>query len=420
MLNLKLKTSNIKGLIEYLAIIMIILSSGSMFFTIMNVRVTLYALLLVSMITAIVCKVNTGIFKKNILIYAGIAAGVVLNFIFNSQYFVLDNDIFILLIRLTSLLLIQSSVKEDIFIKKYVKILYVLSIVSLICFAYTMLVDYHLPFLIERNKDGINYYYSFYHTVGYRSIYQRNAGIFWEAPAYAVFLSVALIFCMCRSDVFTPNGSVIKYYVVFLATLVSTLSVYAFVYIAIAAGLLLVSSNKNKSAAPDQKGSARAKNRRWYYPVGALLLVAIFIVVESEFQLISYKLIDKQGSFTTRFNDTYYSLMLAGQRLLTGYGIFNNYTVETLRQYGIGNNSNGLAILLMAIGLPMLLVLVWRIGLSLKKMLKVSGLGLLIVMVWVGLFHFSEHLWLFTLFISFIFTWKTPETGYVLKARRQV
>lgn len=419
MLNLKLKTSNIKGLIEYLAIMMIILSSGSMFFIIMNGEATLYALLAVAVITAVVCGINIVAIKKNMLICMSIGVCVLLNFVSNWENIVIDNDIIILLIRLASLLLIQSSIKEDVFIKKYVKIMYILSIISLICFAYTMLVDYHLPFLIEENKKGINYFYSFYHTVGYISVYERNSGIFWEAPAYAIFLSIALVFCMCRSDVFAKSGSIMKYYIVFLITLVSTLSVYAFFYIAIAACLLLISGKNNKSSTLDGNGLGKTKKNRWYYPVGALLLLIIFVVVESEFQLITHKLINRKGSFTTRFNDTYYSLMLAKERLLTGYGIFNNYTVGKLKEFGVVNNSNGLAILLMAIGLPMLLGAALRVCLSLKKMLKASGLRLLIIMVWVGLFHFSEHLWLYTLFISFMFTWRPSEKVPIIGERKQ-
>ena len=391
---------------EYVAILMIVLSSGSMFFTIMNVQNTLYALLLIAVVTAVVCKMYTKSFKRNALIFAGIIGCLVLNMVFNLEFVVFDNNIFILLIRLTSLLLIQSSIEEQSFVRKYVEILYILSIISLIPFLYMTVVDYHLPFLVERNKNGINYFYTFYHTIGYRTVYQRNAGIFWEAPAFAIFITIALIFMITRPELFSESKKNLRYYAVFIITIATTLSVYGFIYIGIIGALMLVSSRGTSMTTEIEGSEKRSTKRRRYYIIGFIVMLLVLFFVENKYQLISHKLINRQGSYGTRFNDTYYSLVLARRRLLVGYGVFNNYTVGTLRQFGIVNNSNGLAILLMAIGLPMLLLAIWRVTSSLKSLLNLNGLRFLVVVALFFLFHFSEHLWLYTLFMSFLFVWQ--------------
>ena len=391
---------------EYVAILMIVLSSGSMFFTIMNVQNTLYALLLIAVVTAVVCKMYTKSFKRNALIFAGIIGCLVLNMVFNLEFVVFDNNIFILLIRLTSLLLIQSSIEEQSFVRKYVEILYILSIISLISFLYMTVVDYHLPFLVERNKNGINYFYTFYHTIGYRTVYQRNAGIFWEAPAFAIFITIALIFMITRPELFSESKKNLRYYAVFIITIATTLSVYGFIYIGIIGALMLVSSRGTSMTTEIEGSEKRSTKRRRYYIIGFIVMLLVLFFVENKYQLISHKLINRQGSYGTRFNDTYYSLVLARRRLLVGYGVFNNYTVGTLRQFGIVNNSNGLAILLMAIGLPMLLLAIWRVTSSLKSLLNLNGLRFLVVVALFFLFHFSEHLWLYTLFMSFLFVWQ--------------
>lgn len=406
MKKLKIKYGFGRELVEYIAILMIVLSSGSMYFTIMNVQNTLYFLLFVAAVTAAVCKISANAFKRNLVVYFVILGCVALNLFINIEYAVLDNNIFILLIRLTSLLLIQSSVTDKAFIQKYVKILYVLSIISLISFFYMVLIGYHLPFLIEKNHNGIDYFYTFYHTVGYRTVYARNAGIFWEAPAFAIFITIAFVFMVTRPDLFPKMKNNIRYYVVFIVTIATTLSVYAFFYIGIIGLLMLVSSKglRLKNTAADY--SQKKKKRDRYYIIGFFVMIMVFMLIENNYHLISYKLIDRQGSYETRFNDTYYSLILASENLITGYGVFNNYTVDWLRMYGVINNSNGLAILLIATGLPMFLLAVVRVGRSLKQLLNLSGWSFWVVMLLFFLFHFSEHLWLYTLFIGFLFRYK--------------
>lgn len=415
---LKISRSKSITIWEYISVLMIILSSGSMYFTIMNVQITLYVLLLVSVVMAVIGKISIQTAKRNFMTLILIGVCVTLNLILNIQYAVLDNNIFILLIRLTSLFLMMSTITEESFVQKYVRIMYILAIIGLICFAYTMIVDYRLPFLIERSKNNINYYYTFYHTVGYRQIYMRNAGIFWEAPANAIFITMALVFVICRPELFPSGKKLLGYYVVFIVSIVSTLSAFAFVYLGVVAVLMLLISRRKKAPIVTDEKVRKQNLMRRYYVLGFVIMLIIVLCIENRFHLISHKLINGQGSFSTRFNDTYYSLELGLKRVLTGYGIFNNYTVNELRKYGIENNSNGIAILFMGLGLPLLIVASVFVCKRLKHIFRVSGSSFLTVAGLMFLFHFSEHLWLYTLFMSFLFVWRNSKGNMETKEGR--
>lgn len=409
LLIIKWKKNAIKEIIEYFSLLMVILSSGSMFFTIMNVRITLIVLLMAAVLLFLMSPPSKKSLAQNLMVLVAIGVCYALNLVLNSGYTGINDNTVILFIRLGSLMLIQSSIQETVFLKKYVRIMYVLACVSLICFAYTMLVGPDLPFLVRTSKEGIPYMYTFYHTVGYRIVYPRNAGVFWEAPAFAIFLAIALLFLVCRQDVFREEKKQWRYYLVLIIAIITTMSVYAYIYLAFIGILMLVTSKKFRARTMLKEERERIRKRRRYYIVGFFLLLIIFFVIEARFQLITHKLVNRGGSYTTRFNDTYYSLLLASERLFTGYGISNSYTVKLLAGYNVVNNSNGLAILLLAVGLPMLVVAAVRLAVVVKQLLNLRGMQYLLVLGMFFLFHFSEHLWLYTLFISFLFNWRnTP------------
>lgn len=409
-MNNSLKFS-VKDIMTYIAIIMIIISSGSMFFTIMNVQNTLYSLLIVSALTALIVGINRKQFFQNLGVLLIILVVIGFNLLVNSQYAVLDNNIIILLMRLVSLCIIQSCITYERFVKCYVKIMVALSIVSLLCFAYTMTIGPSLPLLIEKTKNGIQYYYTFYHTVGYRMVYTRNAGIFWEAPAYAIFLNIALLMLICNMSYFDEK-KVVRYFIILSITVFTTLSVYAFLSYALVVVLFVMKLRKTrrsderevlKKDANERKKSR--KTSRAFIIIGILAIVALCFV-ENKYGIISHKLVNRGGSFTTRQNDTLYSLMVASQRLWSGYGIFNNYSVGALSALGVVNNSNGYMVLLIAVGLPILSISSVYCMRNILNGFMISKLEAVLVTVLFFLFYSSEHLWLFTLFISFFFRWK--------------
>lgn len=398
-------------MMNYIAIFMIVISSGSMYFTIMNVQITLYFLLFIALLVAVVQKPRKTQFYHNLMVYVVILLAVVMNLAVNSQYAVIDNNLIILLIRLTSLVVIQSCITYDDFVKCYVRIMVTLSVISILCFAYTMLIGPSLPFLIEKVKNGSNYYYTFYHTVGYRIIYARNSGIFWEAPAYSIFLNIALMMLICNMNYF-DNKKVVSYFFILSTTVFTTLSVYGFISYGLIIVLLLLRLRRAHLIKEEIYGETQIssrkqtkRTRRLFIILGIVAIVVLFFV-ERKYEIISHKLVNRGGSYTTRQNDTLYSLYVASQRLWFGYGIFNNYSVNALSALGVINNSNGYMILLIAIGLPLLVICSVYCLRNVYKEFELSWIECIIVSIVFLLFYSSEHLWLYTLFLSFFFRWK--------------
>lgn len=398
---------SIVEVLEYLCTLMIILSSGSGYFGINRCAPTLYVMLFVSLLLLVFCKIKRKIFLQNGIRCIVIMSLIALNLLINYEYSRWDKDFIIFAIRLVSLLIIQSTITGDEFIRKYVQIMAILSIVSLICFSYTMLIGPNLPGLTNEN----NMLCTFYHTVGVNYVYERNAGIFWEAPAHSVFLNLALACTIIRGELF-PQKKRIICMIIFSITIISTLSVFAFFFLGINIVLLLFSGRK-RELNNRNKVKSKKSNRRWVI-VSAIFLVMILVYAESRYGLIQHKLFNRAGSFGTRYGDTLYTLVVASRRLFTGYGIFNNATSGILSTFNVVNNSNGLAALLMNAGLPLFIVSCVQCVNGIKKFFKTENntICLLILVTLFFLFHFSEHLWTYTLFISFLLRWKdNPNTN---------
>ena len=387
----------LKSLTEYFAVLMIIISSGSVFFVIKNCEATLFTLLASAILVAICGKISVKTLKKNFAIFVIILAAVFFNLAVNWQYSVYDKDLIILLIRMTSLLIIQSTIEQDKFIKKYVEILVVLAALSLLLFSYTMLINQELPGIIH---DG--YDFTFYHTTGHGYFYTRNSGIFWEAPAHSVFLNIALCMLSCRKELFSDEY--FKYAIILAVTIISTLSVFAFVCLAI--NILIMWKTSKKHIKQNKLVSKNSSRLRFWIIILCVVLFMALVVVELKYQIISHKLINKKGSYNTRFNDTLFTIQLALKRPLTGFGIFNNYTTEVLKSMNVVNNSNGLAVFIMDMGIIRSVLGIGWIVWQQRKLYKVKWDVYILVLALLFLYHFSEHLWLFTLFISMLFSWK--------------
>ena len=384
-----------REIIEYIAIALIVLSSGSVFFAIKNLQMTMYMLLAIALIVSIFGRVDKRTFLSNMIVAACVFAAILLNMIVNTEYSEIDNRMVLLSIRIFALVLIQSTISENAFIIKFVRFMVFLAIIGMVCFAFSMVISPELPGI--RKEENIMY--TFYHTIGAFYVYQRNAGVFWEAPANAIFLNLALSFVIIRSDLFNPKGQR-KYIAILVLAIITTLSVYGFVCLAINIVVLIIRSRKQRD-----EGASKKKSRKRIIVI-AIILVVVLVIVELRYRVLTYKLFERGGSYTTRLQDTYYTLYLSSKRIIRGYGVFNNVTTGMLKSFGVINNSNGLAVLLMDIGLPLFGLTVFALVKNLKGLFKTTGLCLVLVVASFFFYHFSEHIWLYTLFISFLFRWK--------------
>ncbi len=398
-----------KEVLKYLAILWIILSSGSMYFTIMNVMINLFVFLGIGILTILVLKIDGKTLKKNLLNFGIIMLIVLLNLFINSEYSVIDNDLIILLIRLISLIMIQTTLTKVDFAVKFVKIMTLLAVVSLICFAITM-AGLSLPGQIVESRNGLQYFYTFYHTVGYRTIYQRNAGIFWEAPAYAIFLNMAIVYLVTYRDMF-KRKFFSRSLVILIITVCTTLSTIAYICLGIVLIYVFLSLkknpliNNNMMHQTEMQESSGSKRKIIIYAI-VLAGIALLVYMENRFSIISYKLINRGASYTTRTNDTYMSVLLAMRRPFFGYGVFNDYSVYILQTMGVVNNSSGLGAMLVAWGIPVTILYFIKSLRGISEQLGKGAIRSLLILALMLIFHSSEHLWLYTFFMTFLLSWK--------------
>jgi len=133
--------------------------------------------------------------------------------------------------------IVTALISKDTFVKAYTNIIVYYSIISLIMYAIGFAFpSFILSLPISFNDAGTGYrQILFYFYQGIDLWNFRNAGIFWEAGAYQVFLSIALIF-----EVFLIKGSVFRILVLFVA-IATTISSIGIVVLTIISFVLLFS-----------------------------------------------------------------------------------------------------------------------------------------------------------------------------------
>lgn len=156
-------------------------------------------------------------------------------------------------LNITSILLIvYATYKIDPlhYIQRLIKLIYYISIISIILFSITRLFGFdffsaifpHLYPSIYRENQIYSYGGFIYRFVTLHS--DRNCGPFGEPGQYQCILSVALYFTLFRAYLFNPKDRV-RYLVVFFITLITTLSTSGYIGMIILITCFLLHSSKN-------------------------------------------------------------------------------------------------------------------------------------------------------------------------------
>ena len=394
--------------LDLFATMWIIFSTGSLVLCIFNMKLSMFVLLGIAAVYAVQNR-KVGVKQlKAVLMVFGL---VMLNSMVNLRYFVLNKDIAILLIRLASLALICSYMSKETFMENYIKTLFWLCLLSLVCFA---LSEAGVILPGQKNLWFKNKYYIYtpYHTVGRWYYFHRNAGIFWESPAFAIFINIAVAFLML-GNVKIESKKKTLFFVVFAVTLFSTLAITG--YIEFFLVLLAIVFQKRKSNI--EENGKESKTGKYIVGLVVIAVVIIFLIRESNTHMITNKILYKVGSYNTRENDSLQALNLLRDRPLTGYGLFNSYTLEALKAVDVTDNSNSFTSLLMYFGVPLFLAycarFIWGIrqyfnDISIVSFLLVSGAFIV--------FLNSEQIATMTLFVLFLMPVKSRnDPGYLVK-----
>lgn len=354
----------------------------------------MYTLLAIAFLY-IFCSEGTLINRKQVMILLSVLGFVILNCVLNVKYLELNKDVAILLIRLFSVAIICANIPREKFMKYFCEILFFLCCLSLICFAASEL-GMTLPGEKEVWVKDKYYIYTFYHTVGRWFPFHRNAGIFWESPAFAIFINTAILFMMLGNVKIAGKKKAV-YLFVFSITILTTLSTLAYLEFVLCIGAAVFKSWSGKNR------SKKAKNMKYLMFLFMVLTLTALVIVESKLHIIEYKLINRQGSFGERANDTIETLMLALKRPWTGFGLFNNYTKEVLYAVKVLNNSNGFFTMILYLGIPMSVLYYGYFGYCLKKFFECNFMTYLCVLGAFFIFLNSEQICTMTLFLLYLF-----------------
>lgn len=398
---MSLSKEKINNALDTISVLWIILSTGSLVLCIFNMKLSMFVLLGISL-----CYVirNKRIGVKQFRTIWVILLLVIINSIINIKYFEFTDDIIILLIRLFSLGIMCTYITRQCFMENFCKIVFVLCIISLICFVASE-AGLRLPgetTLWFKNKY---YIYTFYHTIGRWTAFHRNAGMFWESPAFAIFINIAVSFLMLGDIEITPKKRIV-YFTVYSITLFSTLAITAYIIFFLVLMAILLQRRKQSG----EKSRVDSKSTRYLIGVFVLAVLIVFLVRENNTHMIYDKIFNRQGSYLERTNDTIQAIYLTLKRPLAGYGLFNNYTHSALTEMAVSDNSNSFTSLAMYLGLPLFAVYVWRFIWGIKQYINVSTISFLLVAIAFVLILNTEQIALMTLFIFFLFPVKDEKS----------
>jgi hypothetical protein len=381
---------------DQFAVIWVILTSGSMFFNICNMMLSMIILLAIAF--AYILQKRT-ISIKNLQICVLLCGFIAASTIYNGLDSLVLNDLIIIMIRLFSLLVIMSNVDEDCFRETFINTIFVIAAVSLPCFVINLLVpEVTLPFTYSDAEN--NFFGTFYYTLGsvVKGVFIRNCGIFWEPGLFQIYLNFALGLLVVSKDL-KINRATIKFIVMSIA-LVTTLSTMGYFCFAIVIMILLA--------------NATNKANKIYLYVAGVALIFLFIV-ESSTHIIEGKLIDKDMSYGSRYDDTLISFTIAMDNTLFGVGpvsdhvtIYKEYMVSmnAMREsVGILARSNGLGNFSMKFGIPVTIIYLFLVYKRLRYITSFFNSILLLVML-ICCFC-NEPIMFTTIWLSFFMRWRT-------------
>lgn len=235
---LKVKTSKLKNIKEYILVGIIIMFTDSLW--IRNITVNRFILLMV-MSVFIFLYLNKRISKnnKNWLIFfsSAICISMCFNLSINMLYIF---KIAIIIITWS----ILNSIDLETILNKYISIMIFISIFSLVCMVFRNEII-KMDFIKTIDEGTYGTKLLFFSTVKCGSgniLFWRNQGPFWEPGVYQAYLALALIFLLF----YVKRKHQIKEMIILIITIVSTFSTTGYIVLAIILCAYIVGNDNSK------------------------------------------------------------------------------------------------------------------------------------------------------------------------------
>lgn len=349
---------NIYEIFCFLLTFFVIVLSKSVYFGIVNRsfnQYILYALSAISFVLVIFNRKNNKSLKPAFILFVIMETLFLMNLIFHYDIMSSSqiNSVIGNMLIFCCLAIIVNVISVKNFSKWYIKILYIICLISIPCF---IIASINPKLALSLCQEGYNwkvaYGYSPFYTWGINGIINhRNSGIFWEPGAFQGFLILAILIILFdthKNNVKNP----FKKLLVFIVTLLTTQSTTGYVL------LLLLFLSYRKSIE-----SRFFVNE--FKKIGKLLTVlsmfmAVFIILSTG--VIENKIVhDNTGSTEIRTKDIYGGAKLVLRGGLFGLGETNDKTKLKI-EYGVDmNDSVGLFSMAYTFGLIFLIIYIFSL-----------------------------------------------------------
>ena len=296
---------------------------------------------------ALIVFLNPTLTKKAfawIIVWCGVLT---VNTVFGGGGDIVVNEVQVMILRIICTAIVLSNISLRGFLSIFIKILEPLAILSLVCMGILLIAPGLLEpiSIISGSIKG-----TLFHVFGFanETVYMRNCGIFWEPGVYQIYLNLAIMLLIFNQikDVEHRNRKII----IFSIALLTTQSSMGLLCMAITlfAASIINEASQNKSA----------------MRVVAIFLLIVLVIIEVNYSIVGYKLLQGEGSFSSRIEDLRISTSITRVYPLFGTGLFRDFSSIwtwhrenlTANFWGGLANSNGLGASFFKMGVPFTLI----------------------------------------------------------------
>ena len=375
--------------LNFFIILVIVLASGTVYFTLFNSFSILIMLLIGTLSTLLIKK---HISKYNFMVFYFISFLILINSIININNDISISSLFSLLIKLFCAMIICSNINKETFKKNYIFIIEVMCIISLVCFSLSFIIPFdRFPLSRYESVSGFSFMFSPYHTWGWESAFNRNAGMFWEPGAFEIYINVALVFLL---DLKRMQSKDIYKILLFIITIITTKSTTGYIVLLMIMVYIIVISLK----------SFRSKRSWKIIFFGYAFIIATCYMVYLNQSVILNKFTDNNISYNIRKTDYKQTMELITSRPLVGFGYISGRYKSELSDYNIYNNSNGLLYFCGMFGVIIMALFFTLMYINFKNLLDKFNPKVFFTIIMI--MNLSEYVILMPFFLLFLYKFK--------------
>ena len=282
---------------------------------------------------------------------------------------------------LFSALIIANNLQIEDFIEKYNKIIFILSIGSIIIFILNLFFSSIVMLFpqIVNDADNVFYYMGFgFVNFPEYDVFPRMYGIFREPGVYMIFLFLAILF-----EVLSEKEPSIKRSMVYIIAMLLTFSTAAYILIAASVVLMLIKLSS------DNSNSRKTRIFKVFLVSILVITVVVFIIgADIVFGKVFRKLYVENASAASRMGSIVTNLRIFYPKPIFGNGwLYLEENFEKLAHlYGYiggGHNTNTLLKILAIYGIPYFTIMVIGMFSFWKKINRSLLLAIVVFVLWI-------------------------------------